>query len=301
MSIVLLTGATGFVGRQIHKRLVQRGHQVRVVLRSGTASRLAAAVSQVVEADDLFARDASWWADACESVDAVVHSAWYVKHGAYLDAPENAACVAGSFALARGAGEAGVRHFIGLGTCMEYRLPGERLTIESELSPANFYSACKLSSFHMLKQWFASRETVFSWCRLFYLFGEGENPGRLAAYVRRQMEAGEKARLSAGTQLRDFLDVAEAGAMIADVVETGQPGAINICSGQPITIRAFAERIADQYGRRDLLEFGAVSPHPSDPAAVVGVCNLVKAAGLLEAGNEGATEAEDQSGGPHAA
>ena len=98
---------------------------------------------------------------------------------------------------------------------------------------------------------------------------------RLAAYVRRQLEDGKTVQLTSGTQLRDFLDVSEAGAMIADVVETRQAGAINICSGEAVTIRTFVERIADEYGRRDLLEFGTVPPHASDPAAVVGVCNLV--------------------------
>lgn len=303
MSVVLLTGATGFVGRQVHRQLLARGHEVRLVLRSGTSGRLAGPASggQIVETGDIFGRDAAWWAETCREVDTVVHAAWYVEHGRYLDAPENAACLGGSFALAQGAAEAGVRHFVGVGTCFEYRLPGERLTVESELRPASFYAACKLSAFHMLRTWFAARDTAFSWCRLFYLHGEGEDPRRLAAYLRRQLEAGQTAKLSAGTQLRDFLDVAEAGAMIADVADTGQPGAINICSGRPVTVRAFAERIADTYGRRDLLEFGTARPHPSDPAAVVGVCNLVRAARPPEAGNEGATEAEDQPGRPHAA
>lgn len=62
--------------------------------------------------------------------------------------------------------------------------------------------------------------------------------------------------------------------MIAGVVDTGQTGAVNICSGKAVTIRALAERIADDYGRRDLLEFGTAEIHPTDPLAVVGVCNV---------------------------
>lgn len=276
MSVVLLTGATGFVGRAIHRHLRRASHEVRVVVRTGTGARLAEPVAPhaIVETADLFAEDAAWWADACKGVDTVIHAAWYVTHGLYPDAPENAACVQGSFALAQGAAQAGVSHVIGIGTCMEYRLPGDHLTIDAPLDPANFYAASKLATFHMMREWLALHDTGFSWCRLFYLHGAGEHPDRLGAYLHRKLQAGETACLSAGTQVRDFLDVDEAGAMIAGVVETGQEGAINICSGRPVTIRAFAEHLADSYGRRDLLQFGTQPPRPSDPAAVVGVCNL---------------------------
>jgi nucleoside-diphosphate-sugar epimerase len=101
-------------------------------------------------------------AQACDGADAVIHAAWYVEHGRYLNAPENAACVQGSFALAQGAVRAGVRHVIGVGTCMEYRLPGESLSVEAPLQPANFYAACKLATFHMMRQWFApARDALF--------------------------------------------------------------------------------------------------------------------------------------------
>lgn len=284
MSVVLLTGATGFVGRAIHRYLHRQGHDVRVIVRAGRAVRLAAPVSPaaVLDVEDLFACDADWWARACEGVDAVIHAAWYVEHGRYPDAPENAACVDGSFALAKGAVRAGVSHVIGIGTCMEYRLPGESLSVDAPLEPANFYAACKVAAYHMMREWLALHGTRFSWCRLFYLHGEGEHPDRIGAYLHRRLQAGERADLSAGTQVRDFLDVRDAGAMIANVVDSGQTGVINICSGTPLTVRAFAERIADGYGRRDLLSFGGHAPRPSDPAAVVGVCNLQKSAELRE-------------------
>lgn len=293
MSRVLLTGASGFVGRQIHKRLVENGHDVRLVLRPASKRRLAEGTSNesIIETRDLFAEDHAWWSKACRGVDAVIHAAWYVEPGRYLNAPENADCVAGTFALARGATDAGVKQFVGLGTCMEYQLPSASLDVDAPLCPSTFYAACKVSTYHMLREWFAARGGLFSWCRIFYLAGEGEHPNRLTPYLHRCFAAGEVARLSAGTQLRDFLDVAEAGAMIADVIDTGQAGAINICSGKRVTIRQFAERIADDYGRRDLLEFGTGEVHPSDPSSVVGICNARKRGQK----NEGQAQAADQS------
>ena len=45
--------------------------------------------------------------------------------------------------------------------------------------------------------------------------------------------------------------------MIANEAMGARQGAVNICSGVPVTVREIAEKIADEYGRRDLLHFGA--------------------------------------------
>ena len=50
-----------------------------------------------------------------------------------------------------------------------------------------------------------------------------------------------------------------------------QQGAVNICSGEGVTVRQLAERIADEYGRRDLLRFGARPENIFDPPRIVGV------------------------------
>lgn len=277
MSVVLVSGASGFVGAQIVNQLSGKGHALRLVARPEAAVRLASRFpdATVVQCQDLFAQSVDWWTEACEGVDAVVHAAWYVNPADYLDSEKNAACVSGSFRMAQGAARAGVRHFVGVGTCMEYALPSERLEVGSPTAPTTVYGACKLALFEILDALFKDTGVLFSWCRLFYLYGEGENEKRLYPYLRRCLEAGETAKLGAGTQLRDYLDVAVAGARIASVVDTGQAGAINICSGQAVSVRQFAESIADRYGRRDLLEFGTHQPHPRDPSAVVGVPNHV--------------------------
>ncbi|PWW00315.1 dTDP-6-deoxy-L-talose 4-dehydrogenase (NAD+) [Hoeflea marina] len=295
MKRVALTGATGFVGRSIHRALAAAGHEVVPVIRTGSGDRLAASAMPAILTDDLFAGDSGWWMDRLAGIDAIIHAAWYVEPGKYLDSDRNLDCVSGTLALARGARRAGVGHFIGIGTCMEYRLPSPALAIDSPLGPSTLYGASKLALFEMLGRYFGESETVFSWCRLFYLHGEGEHPARLVPYIRQQLARGETARLSAGTQLRDFLDVGAAGAMIARVIETGQPGAINVCSGQAVTIRQLAERIADESGRRDLLDFGTAAIHPADPASVVGICNATRPNGMPETHDESPVEAADQS------
>ena len=111
----------------------------------------------------------------------------------------------------------------------------------------------------------------FAWCRLFYLYGEGEDERRLVPYLRAKLEAGKPAELSSGEQIRDYLDVGDAGRMIAEAALGPVQGPVNICSGIPVTIRQFAERIADEFGRRDLLRFGARPENLTDPPRVVGL------------------------------
>ena len=86
--MILLTGATGFVGRQVHKALHARGVPVCAVIRAGSEARLAADVASLVTSPDLFAEDVAWWAKACAGIDTAIHAAWYAEPGNYLHSPD---------------------------------------------------------------------------------------------------------------------------------------------------------------------------------------------------------------------
>lgn len=270
---VLVTGATGFVGRQVLQSLDRLHHPLRTVVRRGTSSRLPipAARIEVIESDDIFAESADWWRTACEQIDAVAHLAWYAEPGQYLVSPNNLACLAGTIKLAEGAIAAGVHRFLGVGTCFEYDLAAGHLSIDTPLKPATPYAAAKAAAFLALSQALPAAGMSFIWCRLFYLYGEGEDPRRLTAAIRTHLSRGATIDLTSGSQVRDFLDVADAGTRIAALVDSDRSGPVNVCSGRGITVRTLAESIADEYGRRDLLRFGARPDNLVDPPCVVGI------------------------------
>lgn len=265
---ILLTGATGFVGEQILSALKNRGHFVRAISRKERASGLA---DEYIQTKDVFAEPVEWWEKRLIDIDTVIHAAWYVEHGKYLYAQENFHCLEGSLRLLEAFEKSSAMHFAGVGTCFEYDLDRELLSIDTKLKPVTPYAEAKVKLFEALKERFSNHEKSFTWCRLFYLYGENEHPERFFSYLHKQLANGNEVELTSGNQVRDFLDVKIAGKIIADAALNNVQGAMNVCSGVGVTIRAMAENIADEYQGRHLLKFGAREDNPIDPPKVVGV------------------------------
>jgi dTDP-6-deoxy-L-talose 4-dehydrogenase (NAD+) len=278
MASIALTGATGFVGRQILRFLAERGHNVRLIVRvgKGRALDVGASTVELVNTTDLFAESIERLCDMLEGIDTLIHAAWYAEPGKYLTSPLNVDCLNGSIRLAQAFQMSGGRRFVGVGSCAEYDLDAGVLKTVTPLRPGTLYAACKASAYLVLSHLLPSEKIEFVWCRLFYLFGEGEDPRRLVPYLHQQLSAGVPVELTSGNQIRDFLDVRVAGAMIAETAIGNYQGPINICSGVPVTVRQLAERIADEYGRRDLLRFGVRPDNLFDPPCVVGVPESIR-------------------------
>ena len=273
MARILLTGATGFVGSAAARILKARGDALRCVIRTGSVERLVGLGmgDEVVETQDLFAETADWWSEVAAETDMVLHVAWYAEPGKYLTSGKNVDCLAGTLRMAQGVARAGVGRFVGVGTCFEYDLSPGYLTHMTPLDPTTPYAAAKAAAYLSLREWLPRQGVSFLWARLFYLYGPGEDERRLVSYLHRQLAVGKPVELTRGEQVRDFMDVREAARVLVDELQGARIGAVNISSGQGITVRALAESIADMYGRRDLLHFGTRPENLTDPPLVVGL------------------------------
>lgn len=268
MTRVLLTGASGFVGRQILAGLRESDCSVRVVSRSDHSFPSDV---EVCPTKDLFSEDETWWAEKLDGVDRVIHAAWYVEPGKYLTSEKNARCLHGSLSLFNAFLRSQASHFTGVGTCSEYAFEEQPIPTDGKLSPETPYAAAKAALGLATTGLASAYGKEAAWCRLFYLYGEGEHPNRLFPALHSALASGTKLDMTSGEQIRDYMDVADAGRQIAQASITSYSGMANICSGRSRTIRELALEIAATYGRPELLNFGARPDNLFDPPCVLGV------------------------------
>lgn len=262
MNRVLLTGATGFIGRHCVAPLASAGFEVHGV--SSTPQRLAAGITQWHQGDLLMPGVAERLV-AAAAPSHVLHLAWCATPGEFWTSPLNLPWVQSSIALLRAFAEHGGERFVGAGSCAEYEITDtdcdERTT---PLRPSTLYGAAK-HGFHSVLAGFGPGRLSTAWGRVFHLYGPGEHPDRLVPSVIRALLAGQEAHCTAGTQIRDFLHVQDVADAFVALLAGNAEGAVNIASGEPVPVRAVVSRIGRALSAEPLIRLGA-RPMPSqDP------------------------------------
>lgn len=264
---ILLTGASGFVGRQVLASLLKRGEKVHAV------SRTHPRVEGAYEWHEGNVFDEATFLGLVKALqpECVVHLAWYVDHGKFWSAQENKAWKVATLKLARAAAEAGARRFVATGTCYEYDWPDSEPCDERTTPVADhtLYDRMKNETRLDLEALCTENAMSFSWARLFFLFGPYEAPERLVASVARALSSNKPAACSTGRVVRDFMDVRDAGAAIAALALSNVEGPVNIGSGQPLTVAELVTRLAELSGRPHLLKLGALPDREGEPSFIV--------------------------------
>jgi nucleoside-diphosphate-sugar epimerase len=267
---VLVTGATGFVGSQVARELVRRGHEVRASVLPGAGLEAIADLSGRIELVDCDLWDCTprQRADLCGSVELCIHAAWYAVPGEYLASAENLRCVQGSLALLEALAAAGCGRAAFLGTCFEYRFGADPLAETDPVAPGSLYAAAKLATRYLGEQLARARGMRFLWPRLFYLYGPFEDPRRLVPSVIRALLRGEPVDVTRGLQVRDFLHVRDVGAAVVAAALGDLEGVVNIGSGDPVTVRDVVSTIESVIGCEGLVRYGGRPDNPTDPPCV---------------------------------
>lgn len=274
MKRVLLTGATGFIGRHTIDPLIVNNFEIH---------------APTIDRSQSHASDITW--HDCnllvpnqikELIDYIrpshlLHFAWYTTHGKYWTAPENLHWVNASLSLLEQFNLSGGKRAVVAGTCAEYcwqnGLCNETVT---PLNPSTLYGTSKASLYHILSSYAALQKLSLAWGRIFFLYGNHEPQERLIPTVITKLLVNENVQCSSGEQIRDFMHVQDVADAFVTLLDSDVPGPINIASGDAIPLKEIIQTISSKIRSTGSIQFGAIPNNSLDPPSITADVSRLK-------------------------
>lgn len=266
---VAVTGGGGFVGRHVVKQLETLGISPTLVLRPGSTVPDQLSRHRVVRVD-ITAPPPNVY-DRLGRPQVLIHLAWgglpnySSPHHIDQELPAQRSFL--DRLITAGLGALTVT-----GTCLEYGMRSGALREDMPTAPVTTYGKAKDRLRAHLELVRGNLHFNLTWARLFYLYGQGQAPGSLLPQLEGAIARGDATfNMSGGNQLRDYLPIEEATKYLVSLALNGRDnGAVNVCSGRPVSVRELVEREVGRRGASIVLNFGRF-PYPDyEPMAFWG-------------------------------
>jgi nucleoside-diphosphate-sugar epimerase len=269
MKTALVTGGTGFIGRQVVPRLRDQGFEVHLVAhRKRSEPDIPEGVH--VHHCDLFNFSQQRSLLSRIRPSHLVHFAWCATPGVFWTSPENLRWVQASLELLKNFAAFGGERTVFAGSCAEYDWSfGYCSEGTTPTAPRSLYGTCKNALRQIFTEYCRQEKISGGWGRIFFLYGPYEATSRLIPSVITALLDGKPAPCTHGSQIRDFLHVEDVASAFCAFLTSEVEGVVNIASGRGVSIKEVVELIADRIGRRDLLDLGALATSEAEPPVLL--------------------------------
>lgn len=263
---VVVTGASGFLGRHVLGSLARRGIPTVAIGRSPIGRGACETVTFDLLADTglpaLFRR-----------IEAthLLHLAWYTEHGKYWSSPLNLRWVEASLRLVEAFCESGGKHVLVAGTCAEYDWSYGWCREEgTPLAPNTLYGIAKDALRRLVTATCELHGTRCVWGRVFLPYGPGESPSRLLPSLVEVFRGTRQPFAVNRTALRDFLHVSDVVEAFVTLLLTDATGPVNISSGTPTSIEAVVREVAHALDADPRPVIELIAPRSDETPLLVG-------------------------------
>lgn len=238
---IAVTGARGFVGRHVLAELARRDVDVVATYRPTGSSGVPAMGRLKWVPLDLGCPPEDCFT-ALHRPDVLLHLAWgglpnyRSSHHVDVELPRH-------LAFLENVVRNGLSALVVAGTCLEYGLQSGGLAPDAETRPTTPYGTAKDALRRRLQALQADCSFRLTWARLFYMYGDDQPATSLWPSLKAAALAGRlEFPMSGGEQLRDYLPVEEVASGLAELaLAPADRGPVNVCSGQPVSVRDFVE------------------------------------------------------------
>jgi nucleoside-diphosphate-sugar epimerase len=244
----VVTGATGFLGAALVKRLAASGARVvGIDVAGGGGSGAGETISlDILDANALPAALAGMLGDDAPST-VVFHLAAQGHVGVCRGDPHGAVAlnVVGTTNVLEACRKVGVRRVVFPSSALVYKLPAKSpIDEDAPVAPRSIYAATKLACEALLEAYAVEFDLSCTVARLGNVYGRGASADSIASIVMRQAIAGGPVVVETLAPVRDFIyrDDAVSGLVaLATSTETSGFRLLNVSSGVPTSIRELAE------------------------------------------------------------
>ncbi len=256
---VLLTGATGFIGSNIAKKLLECNYNVFATCRNTSSFEKCIQFKDIINWINIEAHD---WKQQIKNIqpDLLVHVAW---SGIDTENRNNWEMQIRNFLLSKEffdlAKEGCVKKVIALGSQAEYGFYSCPINEETVPKPYEAYGLIKSLTANYLRSLFENSKTEWYWIRIFSVFGEGESTRWLIPTVISKLLKNEPIPLTSCEQQYNYLYIGDLIDQILAIVQCNEnkSGIFNLCNSGSIVLKELLAQIANLMGvSQKLLQFG---------------------------------------------
>jgi nucleoside-diphosphate-sugar epimerase len=272
---VLITGASGFIGRKIISRLVQYNIDIVPVGRKKDFSL----GDSFIEADLL---DSNKHYEIIQRAKAthLVHFAWYAEHGEYWNSSLNLRWVESTVHLVQTFCKAGGKYVSVAGTSAEYDWSkGYLFEDDSALNPVTLYGVSKDAARRLIASVCDLYSIPWMWGRIFIPYGPGEDVRRLIPSLRRVFQHKQDPFGVNANSYRDFVHVEDVASAFVYLINAQARGCFNISSGVPTLVADLVGNIASLYKSDPNLVLSLRTERPAEPEFIIGNNDKLKSLG----------------------
>lgn len=267
---ILITGANGYLGQGIVKRLLDAGGRViaadfEMEHVDERAEKYSCNLFEISNPYEYFGKP-----------DVLLHLAWRDGFVHYSDMHIND--LPKHYKFVKTFAESGIKKIAITGSMHEIGFFEGSIKADTPCNPITPYGIAKNALRNLTEMICKKNNVEFQWLRGYYIVGNSRYGSSIFSKIMEFAEAGKKEfPFTQGLNQFDFIDYREFCEQIAAVVMQDRiNGIINICSGRPERLADRVERFIKEEGYDIRLQYGAFPDRPYDSKAVWGDNSKIK-------------------------